>query len=175
MEANEMLLYEHKIIYSLLKKLQTKIEEMKKTKEVQGSFIDLLTDFFMTYIDVYHHGKEENIMFERLKKKNLTQKHKDSMDLLLKQHELGRKLTEKIIKTTAEYFKGRTTQIDELIKILEEFKKLYIEHAEFEDNHFFKEALEYFSSKEKEQLIQDFFKFNIRMVDEKYKNLIEII
>jgi len=175
MDANEILLYEHKIIYTLLEKLKVKIEEMKKKREMQGNFIDLLTDFFMTYIDVYHHGKEENLMFERLKKKPLSVHHKNSMNLLIEQHDLGRKLVEKIILTSAEYFKGRTTLITELIDLLTRFHKLYTEHAYFEDNSFFKEAIEYFTDSEKEQLTQDFFRFNVRMVDEKYKSLIEMI
>jgi len=175
MNANEILLYEHKIIYSLLAKLKIKIEEIKKSREVQGNFIDLLTDFFITYIDVYHHGKEENLMFERLKKKALSVHHRNSMNLLIEQHDIGRKLIEKIIQSTANYFKGSSSEIYKLIDYLSQFYNLYVEHAYFEDNSYFEEVMNYFSVAEKEQLIQDFFKFNIKMVDEKYKSLIDML
>ena len=176
MDANEVLLYEHKIIYLLLDKLKSKIEEIKKTRDVQGNFIDLFTDFFITYIDVYHHGKEENLMFERLKIKPLTVHHTNSMNLLVEQHELGRKLIEKIITTSANYFKVKNSQdIDSLIELLAQFHKLYVDHAIFEDNSFFNEVIEYFSESEKEKLTQDFFKFNIQMINEKYKTLIEML
>jgi hemerythrin-like domain-containing protein len=176
MDANEILLYEHKIIYSLLNKLKIKIEEIKKTRDVQGNFIDLLTDFFITYIDVYHHGKEENLMFEILKQKHLTVHHKNSMNLLIEQHDLGRKLIEKIIITSANYFKIKDQdQITKLIELLTQFHKTYIEHAQFEDNIFFKEVTNYFTEEEKEQLTQDFFKFNIKMINEKYKTLIDML
>jgi hemerythrin-like domain-containing protein len=42
---------------------------VRKLKELDMIFIDLFTYFFTAYIDIYLHGKEENIMFERLKKK----------------------------------------------------------------------------------------------------------
>ena len=175
MDANEILLYEHKIIYLLLDKLKIKIEEIKKKQDVQGNFIDLFTDFFITYIDVYHHGKEENIMFERLKRKPLSVHHQNSIKLLMEQHNIGRKLIEKIITITADYFKGKKDNIKILINLLSEFHKLYLEHAYFEDNSFFNEVINYFTDSEKEQLTQDFFRFNIKMIDEKYKNLIDLL
>ncbi|MDD4353629.1 MAG: hemerythrin domain-containing protein [Candidatus Nanoarchaeia archaeon] len=176
MDANEILLYEHKIIYSLLDKLNIKIKEIEKLKSISGNFIDLFTDFFITYIDVYHHGKEENLMFERLKKKPLSTYDKKSIELLENQHNLGRKIIEKIIVSSANYFAIKNDQnFKKLIILLKEFHKLYTEHAYFEDNSFFKEIINYFTASEKEQLTQDFFKFNIRMVDEKYKSLLDLI
>lgn len=176
MDANEILLYEHKIIYSLLDKLKLKIEEMEKTRNIKGNFIDLLTDFFITYIDVYHHGKEENLMFEMLKKKPISANHQKSIKLLEDQHNIGRKIIEKIMVNSASYFKLKNDQdFRQLIILLKEFHKLYMEHAYFEDNSFFKEVIEYFSESEKEQLTEDFFKFNIKMINEKYKSLIEML
>ncbi|MFA5333894.1 MAG: hemerythrin domain-containing protein [Candidatus Nanoarchaeia archaeon] len=170
------MLYEHKIIYKLLDKLLEKINEIKKTNDVSGNFIDLFTDFFITYIDVYHHGKEENLMFKMLNEKPLSISHENSMNLLIKQHELGRKLVEKIIIISARYFKIKKSEdIAELIDLLMQFHKLYTEHAYFEDNSFFKEVIKYLTASEKEQLTQDFFKFNIQMINKKYKTLIDML
>jgi hemerythrin-like domain-containing protein len=170
-----MLLYEHKIIYSLLEKLKLKIAIMKKMEKLDVNFIDSLTDFFITYIDVYHHGKEENIMFERLKKKSLSSGHRNSIKMLEEQHDIGRKLIEKIIVLSAKYIKGSDYEFDSVIDMLSQFYNIYIKHAYFEDNSFFIEVMGYFTDNEKEQLIQDFFKFNIKMIDEKYKSLIEML
>jgi hemerythrin-like domain-containing protein len=175
MDANEFLLYEHKIIFQLLEKLRFKIDSMRKSKDLDARFIDLFTDFFTTYIDIYHHGKEENLMFEKLKKKQLSQSHKEIIDLLLKQHNLGRELVEKIIILSAENLKGKSVNLQEILDLLEKFHKLYIEHAALEDNSFFPQAINYFKDDEKEQLLQDFFKFNIKLIDQKYKALIEMI
>ncbi len=175
MDANEFLLYEHKIIFQLLEKLRFKIDSMRKSKELDLRFIDLFTDFFTTYIDIYHHGKEENLMFEKLKKKKLSESHKEEMDLLLKQHNLGREIVEKVIVLSAENLKGKTFNLQEILDLLGKFHKLYIEHARIEDESFFPKAINYFNDNEKEQLLQDFFKFNIKMIDQKYKALIEMI
>jgi hypothetical protein len=83
-------------------------------------------------------------------------------------------LIEKTILSSAQFFKGNSSEIYLLIDILTQFYKLYKEHAYFEDSSFFKEAINYFTSAEKEKLTQDFFRFNIKMVDEKYKSLIDM-
>jgi hemerythrin-like domain-containing protein len=174
MEFYEIFTYEHEIIGKLFSKLNEKLAMIEKSGKVDSTFIEIFSDFFMTYIDVYHHGKEENIMFKRLEGKRMSVSDKNSIDLLIEQHSLGRKLVEKIIITSAKYFKGSTTEISNLSNFLSEFIKVYSEHINFEDE-FFPKLSKYFSEDEKQNLITDFFKFNMKMVDEKYKSLLEMI
>ncbi len=65
----EILISEHRLILytvSVLKKEQQKIAAAGK---VDPNFIVAAVDFFRTYADRYHHGKEEGILFNALYKR----------------------------------------------------------------------------------------------------------
>ena len=68
--------------------------------------IDSGVDFFRTYADRCHHGKEEDILFRDLAKKRLSPEHKKIMDELIHEHRFGRETVGKLVSAKERYVKG---------------------------------------------------------------------
>jgi len=79
------LMWEHRLIEEMLASLLAHVGKIEKTKKVNPVIIDVAVDFVRMYADRTHHGKEEEILFRDLAKKNLTpelkkikERHKDN-------------------------------------------------------------------------------------------------
>ena len=66
----------------------------------------MAVDFVRTYADRTHHGKEEEILFRDLAKKNLTSELKKTMQELLDEHIWGRKTTAALVAAKEKYLQG---------------------------------------------------------------------
>jgi hemerythrin-like domain-containing protein len=62
---------EHRLIEKIVSPLETELHYISHQKKVHPQFIYAVIDFFRTYADEYHHGKEEDILFLEMKKKEL--------------------------------------------------------------------------------------------------------
>jgi hemerythrin-like domain-containing protein len=87
------MLIEHRIIERMIKIINSEVERIEKEGVLNLVLIDQAVDFIRTYADRCHHGKEEGILFRELEKKNISRDHKKTMDELVEEHKLGRKLT----------------------------------------------------------------------------------
>jgi hemerythrin-like domain-containing protein len=67
----EILIDEHRLIERFVVLIKKEIEKIVEHKEVEPNFIVVAVDFFRTYADKYHHGKEEGILFKGLAQKKL--------------------------------------------------------------------------------------------------------
>ena len=72
------LMWEHRLIEKMLASMMRHIDQVEKSKKVNPLIIDMAVDFVRTYADRTHHGKEEEILFRDLAKKNLTPELKKS-------------------------------------------------------------------------------------------------
>ena len=72
MEPIVFLMKEHRVIEDMVKALGFELVKERKQKSVDFPFLDTAIDFFKTYADRCHHGKEEGILFRELSK-NLSQ------------------------------------------------------------------------------------------------------
>ncbi|MDD5342923.1 MAG: hypothetical protein PHW12_00730, partial [Smithella sp.] len=66
------LMWEHRLIEKMLSSMMLHIDNIEKSKTVNPLIIDIAVDFVHTYADRTHHGKEEEILFRDLAKKDLT-------------------------------------------------------------------------------------------------------
>jgi hemerythrin-like domain-containing protein len=65
------LMWEHRIIERMVPVLGEELNRMKKTGKADPRFIVSAVDFFRTYADRTHLGKEEDILFKVLESKML--------------------------------------------------------------------------------------------------------
>jgi hemerythrin-like domain-containing protein len=72
METIVFLMREHRIIEEMVKALGLELAIEKTKKNLDFPFLDTAIDFFKTYADRCHHGKEEDILFRELSKKDLS-------------------------------------------------------------------------------------------------------
>ena len=55
---------------------------------------------------------------------------------------------------------------------LKQLCELYPKHIEKEDKNFFLPVMDYFSEKEKEEMLAKFFEFDRKLIHEQYKNVV---
>ena len=105
-----------------------------------------------TFVEDYHEKQEENYLFPRFQKANqLT----DLIDVLLKQHRSGRKITEEIIQLTRQ--ETRTdTENNRLIELLTSFNTMYRPHEAREDTVLFPSFRKLVSQNEYDSLGEEF-------------------
>lgn len=167
-----LLMIEHRLIERMLALVEKELKRIQEKNTVDIKFIGNAIDFFKTYADRCHHGKEENILFMELAKKNLSEEHQKIMKHLTEEHVIGRGLIKKLNDAYHLYTDKGSLQIQEIQKTLETLLKLYPQHIKTEDCNFFLPAMEYFTAEESASLLQRGLAFDQKMIHEKYKSII---
>lgn len=167
------LMVEHRLIERMVALLKKEFSDINHGKEVNSTFMDAAMDFFKTYADRTHHGKEEDILCRDLAKKQLTPGLKKVKDELVEEHKLARQNVRTIVSANEEYAKGNTDALNLIKTGLNELIGLYPAHIEKEDKQFFYPAQEYFSKEEQEDMLKEFWDFDRNMIHEKYKRTVE--
>jgi hemerythrin-like domain-containing protein len=164
---------EHRLIEKMLMVICQKLTLIEATHSVDPVFIDLAVDFIRTYADRTHHGKEEDILFRDLKKKNLSDDDLRIMNELLDEHVLGRKTTKELVEANQQYRNGDTSSLTVITARLQMLVDFYPKHIEKEDKIFFPSSRKYFTDEEDGQMLAEFGEFDRNMIHEKYKTLVE--
>jgi hemerythrin-like domain-containing protein/rubredoxin len=163
---------EHRIIEKMVDNLRAEMDKVREG-ELDPVFIDQAVDFFRTYADRTHHGKEENILFRDLQKKSLKPEHRVIMDELVSEHILARKTVGELQIAKDRYLKGDEQALQGVEDGLHRLVELYPAHIEKEDRRFFFPAMEYLSPKEQEKMLREFYDFDRGMIHEKYGGVVE--
>ena len=166
-------MWEHRLIEKMLVAMMRHIDEVEKTKKVNPLIIDTAVDFIRTYADRTHHGKEEEILFRDLAKKDLTPELKKIMQELLDEHVWGRKTTAAIVVAKEKYLQGDQEQLAVIIDHARQLGNFYPKHIEKEDKHFFYPCQEYFDKEEQAKMLAEFWEFDRKMIHEKYNKVFE--
>jgi hemerythrin-like domain-containing protein len=169
------MMWEHRLIERVLRSIETKIAEIKIRNMIDPVFIDTVVDFIRTYADRTHHGKEEDILFRELKNKPLSKEHAQIMNELIEDHIFSRKTVAQLVTAKEDFLKGNKESISVIIKSLETLTVFYPKHIEKEDKHFFYPVFEYFSDEEQNAMLEEFYKFDRKMIHEKYNKVAETI
>ena len=167
------LMIEHRLIERLVKLLSAELENIKKTSDVKTGFINVGVDFFLTYADRTHHGKEEEILFRELTQKQLTVEDKTMMQRLIQEHIWARQAVSKISAANSRYINGNKDVLKDMIYEIEKIVKFYPMHIEKEDKRFFIPVMKYFSRKEQSAMLDEFWVFDRSMIHEKYKKVVD--
>ena len=167
------LMIEHRLIERMVDVLSEEMHGIQKKDEVHLELIESGVDFFRTYADQCHHGKEEDILFRDLAKKRLSLEHKKIMDELIQEHRFGRETVGKLLSAKERYVKGDTAALNGIIGFLKELVEFYPAHIEKEDKHFFLPCMEYFSKEEREVMLRQFDEFDKKLIHKKYRQLVE--
>lgn len=171
MNPIEFLMEEHKLIARMITLFGKEIEMLKQGKG-SACFIHDAVDFFKSYGDKTHHGKEEDILFRELGQKNLSDDHRNQMAELLEEHVKAREMIKVIDDLNEKFINGDGSVQSEIVTALEEISKFYLEHIEKENTHFFVSAKEYMTEEEWNNMMKEFSEFDRSIIHEKYKALI---
>lgn len=161
---------EHRLIERLIAVLNEALEKLLSGGPVNARLLFDAVDFFRTYADRTHHGKEEDILFRDLKQKRLEVEHTRIMTELEEEHVAGRRLVGDLLEAARTYRdRGDQTELPRLLRELVEF---YPRHIMKEDRGFFRPVMDYFSNDELRSMSAEMRDFDARMIHEHYERLV---
>jgi len=173
MQPRGPLMIEHRLIERMLVHFRAELERISVTGKVDPVFVDTAVDFFRTYGDRTHHGKEELILFRDLSQKQMSESDRATMEELIQEHAQGRIVTSELIEANSRYRAGdisALTVITDKLRFLSEF---YPRHIEKEDKVFFPSMMKYLTESEQKTMLEEFWEFDRNMIHEKYRLIVE--
>jgi hemerythrin-like domain-containing protein len=163
------LMIEHRLIDRMIAVIQKEITRIENAGAIDPGFIDEAADFIRTYADRCHHGKEEDILFRDLGKRDLTSYDRLMVEELKEDHRKGRENTALLVAAKERYIKGDKAQAGPILDKMKFFVDFYPKHIEKEDKHFFLPSMAYFTEDEKQAMMREETAFDERLIHLIYK------
>ncbi len=175
MKAYGILMMEHRVIERMLSVLADRSSSMRNEGKADTAFLLQVADFLRSYVDLIHHGKEEEILFRDLAKKNMSDEHSSIMARLVEEHGISRGNVRRLRSSCGRYDGGADDALDEILGIVGEILRLYASHIETEDKRFFIPVSAYFTDQELARMLEDFRRFDMKAGPEKYVRMVEAL
>lgn len=167
------LMHEHRLIERLLALVEREVRDIEAGKKPDGRFLDQAVDFFRSYADRCHHGKEEDILFRELEKKPLSAPQRQVLAELVAEHVQGRALVRAISEANQAVARCENAAPAEiLLPLLKQLIAFYPVHIDKEDKGFFHPVMEHFSRAEMDAMLAEFNDFDRALVHEKYAGIV---
>jgi len=163
---------EHRLIERMIALMGKETQRIGQGLAPDTEFIRTAVDFIKTYADRLHHGKEEDILFRDLAKKQLSAEHKRIMDELVKEHVLARENTRKLVEAQNRYLAGEKDSVKVIAENMGILAKFYPKHIEKEDKHFFLPVMNYFTTDEQSAMLTEFNDLDRQFIHVAYKNIV---
>jgi hemerythrin-like domain-containing protein len=173
MELIGLLMIEHRLIEQIIPTLETELYHISSDNVANPLFIYNAVDFFRTYADRFHHGKEEDILYVELAKKPLNQDHKRIMAELEEEHRYARRTVGKLVSSTEKWSNGEDDALPVIAECLKNLIELYPRHIEKEDKEFFIPCQQYFTVTEREKLLEAGVQFDNNFTNVNYQDRME--
>jgi hemerythrin-like domain-containing protein len=137
MKPIEDLKKEHDAVQKTLKILDRICSEAEKTGEIPNpDHLDQLIEFFRTFVDKCHHGKEEALLFPALEEVGVSREG-GPIGVMLKEHQQGRDLVVKMNAALAQFYEGNREVTLDLIQHARTYITLLNQHIDKENNVLF--------------------------------------
>jgi hemerythrin-like domain-containing protein len=149
--------------------IEKKLDSAEAEGKLDPYFVDAAVDFIRVYADRTHHGKEEEIMFAELAKKELAPEDQKVMDELVDEHVVGRDTTAAVVAANERYRNGDESALGEIKDNLRKLCGFYPVHIAKEDKLFFPSTNRYFTEEELDAMLDEFWEFDRKMIHEKYE------
>jgi hemerythrin-like domain-containing protein len=173
MQPRGPLMIEHRLIERMLVHFRAELERISITGKADPVFVDTAVDFFRTYGDRTHHGKEELILFRELGQKQMSDADKTIMEELIGEHATGRVVTAELIDANNRYRGGDDSALEVITDKLRFLADFYPKHIEKEDKVFFPSMMKYLPDAEQKTMLEEFWEFDRNMIHEKYRLVVE--
>ena len=173
MQSRAPLMREHRLIERMLATVERGLAEIEATQRIDPLFVDAAVDFIRTYADRTHHGKEEDILFAELGRRQLSDDDRQAMDELVADHVFARRTTQAIVAANEQYRHDDAEALPAIVSGLRTLCDFYPPHIAREDRAFFPAARAYFSDEEDQVLLARFEDFDRAMIHEKYALFVE--
>jgi hemerythrin-like domain-containing protein len=172
MKPRGPLMIEHRLIEKMLTVISVEMRTMEAHHTAQSLFIDIVVDFIRTYADRTHHGKEEEIMFRELAKKEMSPEDAQIMQELVEEHQYARETVSELVQAKRAYLSGHAEALQTILDKLTALSEFYPRHINKEDKVFFPNSEKYLSETEQAAMLEEFWAFDRQMIHEKYKAVV---
>jgi hemerythrin-like domain-containing protein len=167
------LVAEHDVILRMTEVIKKLPECMRESrKEIPVNF-DNVIDFLCMYVDRCHHVKEEDIFFRHCEKKGIQGTDKKIMEELIEEHIVIMRTVGELTGAREKHSKGYRSAGETLERTLEMLTTYYLKHMRKENEIFFPKAFKYFSLEEEYSMLREFWKFNEKILFEKYYAILD--
>ncbi|WP_245317298.1 hemerythrin domain-containing protein [Bradyrhizobium manausense] len=150
----EDLMREHGVLDRVLLLYEASIRKFSANEDFDPGLITQSAGIVRDFINNYHEKSEEEHVFPRFRKAG---QMTDLVDILLHQHEAGRKVTENILKL-APTSRGNSDDRKQLVGAMQSFITMYRPHAAREDTDLFPKLRDVVSANEYDAMAEDFEK-----------------
>jgi hemerythrin-like domain-containing protein len=166
------LMVEHRLIERMVDLLVAEERKISKHNLPDTDFLLGAADFFRTYADRCHHGKEEDILFKELETKVLADEHTKILNELKEEHTTARTNVRRLTDARQRLLEGVAGSAEEVQEVLGILTALYPIHIEKEDRHFFLPVMDYFTKKEQLDMLHRFWEFDEKLIHNIYKDIV---
>jgi hemerythrin-like domain-containing protein len=156
MQPIEDLKTEHEAVNITLKILDSICNTAEEAGEISNpEHVGQLIDFFKTFVDKCHHGKEEGLLFPALEGVGVSREG-GPIGVMLKEHRQGRDLVAKMNVALAQYSEGNREAVSDLIQYARAYIALLTQHIEKENKVLFPMADRHLSREKQVELWEGF-------------------
>ena len=162
------LMHEHRLIERMVGLVGREVNRLSGGGTPEPRFLTDAVEFFRSYADRCHHGKEEEILFKELETRELEPALAATMAELVEEHKEGRRLVGRLEASRDAWLGEAPGAKEEMVTALKSLAAFYPGHIEKEDKHFFHPVMEYLSREEMDAMLERFHEFDRGLVHELY-------
>ena len=156
MKPIEDLRMEHEAVKITLRILDSICKQAEKTGEmVSPEHLEQLIEFFTTFVDRCHHGKEEELLFPALEEIGVSREG-GPIGVMLKEHQQGRDHVAKMKASLIRYREGDRGTAGDLVQHARAYIALLNQHIDKENNVLFVLADKHLSEDKQTELWEGF-------------------
>ena len=164
---------EHRLIERMIALSGAELERIRSGSDPDLRLLEAATDFMRTYADRTHHGKEENILFRELARKELSVADRATMQKLIREHSWARERTTELNIAVEQASFGGPLQGPDITAVLQALVEFYPQHIALEDSVFFPAAVKYLTDAEQKIMLEHFEEFDSGLIHKKYTEIVE--
>jgi hemerythrin-like domain-containing protein len=166
----EDLMREHGVLDRVLLVYEATLQRFSANEDVDPALVTRSAEIIRDFINNYHEKSEEKYVFPRFK---LARKLTGLVDVLLVQHEAGRRVTTAILRLAPESRSGSDSR-RELAQAMQSFIAMYRPHAAREDTELFPKLKDVVSSNEYDAMAEAFEKEEHRLFgDDGFEKMVQ--
>jgi hemerythrin-like domain-containing protein len=165
------LMIEHRWIERVIAALEARLDRRRAEETLDPLYVEKVVDFLRTYADRCHHGKEEDILFRDLERRDLEPALAATMAELVRDHEWARATTRRLVAANADAARGDRAASAEVVRLLGELVSFYPFHIQKEDHRFFRQVMTYLTASEQAAMLDAFSKFDASLIHERYRRI----
>jgi hemerythrin-like domain-containing protein len=163
---------EHRLIEKVVALMEKAILRSEDIGKTDPDLIQDFTHFILFYADKCHHGKEEDILFKELRKKNISKEHETIVGELIEDHKWGRKTTNELIAANEKHREGDGKALPEITAKMKALVEFYPRHILKEDRRFFEPIMGYFTREERDAMLEEGYALDSKLLHEAYEETV---